>query len=367
MNVWRETLYNRNMFLTILGTILGFIAVSSVVLARVYSQIPVKELKRRARKGDEVAALLYRAVSYGVSVWVVLGFIGVLSMYFALVTLTVGLDIWLAVPILISIAIFGFFVVQSKDGAHNAAFWLAIKVSPALSWLAERLHPVLDGIGRAVGRLFPLRVHSGLYEKEDLAKLLEQQKAQPDNRIDAGEIDLLVNALSFGDKTVVDALVPKRIVSSVSADDDIGPVLMGELHATGHSRFPVYEGTKEHIIGTLYLHDLVGTKATGRVRDIMSKKVVYVHENFTLYQTLQAFIKTKKHLFIVVNEFEEYVGIITIEDVLERVIGKLIVDEFDQYEDLRAVAAAAAKKEHAHNHKDGIGTEPTPEAQEVIQ
>jgi len=156
-------------------------------------------------------------------------------------------------------------------------------------------------------------------------------------------------------------------VASVSADDDIGPVLMGELHGTGHSRFPVYEGTKEHIIGTLYLHDLVGTKATGRVRDIMSKKVVYVHEKFTLYQTLQAFIKTKKHLFIVVNEFEEYVGIITIEDVLERVIGKLIVDEFDQYDDLRAVAAAAAKKEHIHNHKDGVGAEPTPETQEVVQ
>ncbi|QQS69160.1 CBS domain-containing protein [Candidatus Saccharibacteria bacterium] len=86
----------------------------------------------------------------------------------------------------------------------------------------------------------------------------------------------------------------------------------------------------------------------------MRRKVTYVHEDFTLYQTLQAFIKTKQHLFIVVNSFEEYVGIITIEDVLERVIGKLIVDEFDRYDDLRAVAAAAAKKDHAAR------TEPSP-------
>lgn len=353
------------MILTIFGVVLGIIAVSTFVLAKVYAQVPAKELKRRARKGDEIAALLYRAASYGVSVWVVLGLVGLLSLYFSFVLLTIGLDVWLAVPILVVTAIFGFFVVQSRGGIHNAAFWLAAKASPALSWLTERLHPVLDAIGRGIRRLFPLRVHSGLYEKDDLAKLLEQQKSQPDNRIDPGEIDLLINALGFGDKTVADAVVPKRVVVSVSADDDIGPVLMGELHASGHSRFPVYEGTKERIVGTLYLHELVGEKSTGKVRNIMSKKVVYVHEDFTLYQTLQAFIKTKKHLFVVVNEFEEYVGIITIEDVLERVIGKLIVDEFDQYDDLRAVASAAAKKEHAKNHKDGA--EPTPETQEVVQ
>lgn len=354
-----------DMIPTIFGVLLGLLAVCAFVFARVYSQIPTKELKRRARAGDEVAVLLYRTASYGVSAWVVLGAVGAVSAYFAFVLLTVGLDVWLAVPVLVIIAIFGFFAVQSRGGIHDAAFWLAAKVSPAVAWTTERLHPALDAIGRAIRRIFPLRVHSGLYEKEDLAKLLEQQKGQPDNRIDTGEIDLLINALQFGDKTVSDALVPKRVVKSVSVDEAIGPVLMDELHATGHSRFPVYEGTKEHIIGVLYLHDLVGTKTNGNVRDIMSKKVMYVHEDFTLYQTLQAFIKTKKHLFVVVNEFEEYVGIITIEDVLERVIGKLIVDEFDRYDDLRAVAAAAAKKEHVRNQKDGA--EPTPETEEVVQ
>jgi magnesium and cobalt transporter len=126
---------------------------------------------------------------------------------------------------------------------------------------------------------------------------------------------------------------------------------MGELHASGHSRFPVYEVKKDNIVGVLYLHDLVATKRSGTVSNIMRRKVTYVHEDFTLYQTLQAFIKTKQHLFIVVNSFEEYVGIITIEDVLERVIGKLIVDEFDRYDDLRAVAAAAAHKDHAATEK----------------
>jgi len=140
---------------------------------------------------------------------------------------------------------------------------------------------------------------------------------------------------------------------------------MSDLHTSGLSRFPVYDGKKDNIVGILYLHDLVGTKRTGTVQGIMSTKLTYVHEDFSLYQTLQAFIKTKQHLFVVVNSFEEFVGIITIEDVLEQMIGKLIVDEFDKYDDLRSVAAAAAKKEH-HEHSEPK-PEPTAETPEVVK
>jgi CBS domain containing-hemolysin-like protein len=142
----------------------------------------------------------------------------------------------------------------------------------------------------------------------------------------------------------------------VAASETVGPILMDELSKSGHSRFPVYDEKRDNIVGILYLHDLVGAKQAGRVDDIMSKRLRYVHEDFTLYQTLQAFLHTKQHLFLVVNSFEELVGIITIEDVLEQMIGRPIVDEFDKYDDLRAVAAAAAHKDH-HGHD-----EPKPEA-----
>jgi CBS domain containing-hemolysin-like protein len=335
----------------ILGLACALLAIVSASLYRAFSHVTQKELKRRARNGDEVAAILYRSASYGLSTKLVLGSLFALSTYGAFVFMVQALEAWLALPVLVIIAMLGLLFVESKGGANRVSLWLAQTISPVLSWVLERLHPLFSQITRAVRKLFPLRVHSGLYEKEDLVALLEAQKAQPDNRIAPGEIDMLSHALTFGDKTVADALVPKRVVKSVAVDEPVGPVLMGELHTSGHSRFPVYEAKKDNIVGVLYLHDLVATKQSGVVRTVMRRKVTYVHEEFTLYQTLQAFIKTKQHLFVAVNSFEEYVGIITIEDVLERVIGKLIVDEFDTYDDLRAVAAAAARKDHAANVK----------------
>jgi CBS domain containing-hemolysin-like protein len=185
-----------------------------------------------------------------------------------------------------------------------------------------------------------------LYDRHDLIDLLQRQLVQPDNRIEQTELDIALHALTFGDDTVAQHLTPRRVVKAVNADDSLGPILMDELHKSGHSRFPVYAGKTDNIVGTLYLRDLVHAKAGGTAKEVMKPGVAYVHEEQSLYDALQAILRTHRQLFVVVNSFEEYVGIITIEDILETILGKPIIDEFDQYDDLRAVAARSAKKEH---------------------
>jgi CBS domain containing-hemolysin-like protein len=135
---------------------------------------------------------------------------------------------------------------------------------------------------------------------------------------------------------------------------------MDELHKSGHSRFPVFDGKQENIVGTLYLRELGAGKDHGLVRERMSKRVYYVHEDQSLHDAFQAILKTHHQLFIVVNSFEEFVGIVTMEDVLETMIGKLIVDEFDQYDDLRAVAMRAARKDHKQNKEPVPPADPEP-------
>ncbi|MEK7603239.1 MAG: CBS domain-containing protein, partial [Patescibacteria group bacterium] len=209
--------------------------------------------------------------------------------------------------------------------------------------------------------LMPVHLHTGLYEKQDLIELLERQEAQSDNRMEQAELVLAERALKFGDRLVRDRLVPRRVVKTVSADENIGPLLMDELHKSGHSRFPVFEGKKDNITGTLYMKDLVKSKHGGTVAKAMRSDVCYIHEEQPLFEALQAVLKTHHHLMVVVNSFEEYVGVISLEDVLEELIGQPIIDEFDQYHDLRAVAAKMAADEHEDHEKA------TSEAQEMIE
>lgn len=345
----------------LIGGVLAGLVLLSISLQRAYAHLPIKELKRRARAQDETANLLYKAATYGVSLRGLLWFFIGLSSAGFFVYIARHVPVWFAV-FLSGLVIWAGFVWLPSRETKQVSVWFAKTLAPAFAWLLQYLHTPLVKLSQFGRRISPISRHTGLYDKEDLLELINDQNEQADNQISQNDLELVFHALTFSDKLVADFLTPRRIVKAVSADESIGPVLMTELHASGFSRFPVYEGKKDHIVGTLFLHDLVNIKASAKVKDVMQRKVYYVHEDQNLADALQAILKSHHHLLVVVNSFEEYVGVITIEDVLEQIIGQPIIDEFDRYDDLRAVAERAASKEHAkHDKKEPEASEPTTE------
>lgn len=345
----------------IFGIVFAGITLLAIGLQRTYYHYPAKELKRRARHGDPLAQILYKPVSYGVSLELLLWGIVVVCAAVSFVLFSHAFAPWFAVVVVAFLLWLGFLWLPSSR-LTKISTYIATWATPAINWLLNYLHPTLEWLGNFFRTHRHITVKTSLYEKDDLHELLEKQRHLPDSRITRQDIDLLQHALLFSNTLVRDTYVPMRAVKLVDVSESIGPKLMDDLYKSGYSRFPVYDGEQTNITGTLYMKDLVTKKTGGQVRDSMRKEVFYVHEDFTLQQALQAFLKTKHHLFIVVNSFEEFVGIITIEDILEQVIGKQIVDEFDMYEDMRAVAAAAARKEHEERQK--ANTEPVPELPE---
>ncbi len=188
-----------------------------------------------------------------------------------------------------------------------------------------------------------------LESKDELAHLIETS----DLDMSRQEKDLLTHALRFEDKVIKDSMTPRSVVEVVKDNETLGPLVLDRLHKTGFSRFPVVHKDLDHVIGMLYAHDFMtnlSSEQTVSVTEAMNKTVFYIHELQSLMDALAAFLRTKHLLFIVVNEFEETVGVISIEDVIEALIGRKIVDEFDQYEDLRTVAHRAAQVRHKSNH-----------------
>lgn len=341
--------------------LLGIITIISAMLMKTYRNLSGQELKRRARHGDEVAGMLYRAAAYGPSLQILLWIIAGLSTAGFFVVLAQHLPSWLAFIAGLGLLWLAFAWIPYTS-TNTLNIWIAQRAAPSLAWLLRHLYPLLDKVA-VVTRRWRVDVHTGLYEKEDLLDLLDQQRSQPDNRLSETELAIAKNALTFGDKIIRDIMTPRNMTKMVSSDDQIGPVLMDELHDSGHSRFPVYEGKNQNrIIGTLYLREALAAQSGGIVKELMDKKVYFMHDEELLDESLQAFLKTRHHLFVVVNSFEDIVGIVTLEDVLEQIVGKPIIDEFDTYDDLRTVANKKAAAEH-HQHEQAA-TEIPPEVVE---
>ncbi len=333
------------MIMLISALVLAIITLLAVSLQKAYSHIPIKELKRRAQHGDDFANLLFKAATYGDSVHVLLwGIIGLSAAGF-FVIIAHALPTWLALIVSLVLLWLGFAWLPNTRLSGLSKIITRYFTSP-LTWLLGHLYPILNRIADRASKHINVGSHTGLYQKEDLLNLLEAQKSQADSRFTADELRITAGSLTFGDKLVRDVMTPRRIVKAVATTDSMGPHLMDELHASGHSRFLVYQDKPDNIVGMLYARDLMSASTGGQVRDLMKKEVYYVHEEQSLKQVLSAFLKTKHHLFVVVNAFEEIVGIISIEDILEQILGKPIIDEFDKYDDLRAVAAQGAKAEH---------------------
>lgn len=338
--------------------VLATIMLLSVSLQRTYAAVPLKELKRRARRGNELAAAIVKAVGYGYSLRAVLWALIILSSASFFVFATLEYPTWFAIILSSFLLWLGYLWLPARE-VTSYGERVAAELAPIVGKLASWIQPVADRLGKFIHRHRPVRVHTGMYERQDFVDLIEQQKVQADNRIEQSELDVAKHALTYGDKTVGQVMTPRRVVTMVNVTDSVGPVLLDELHKSGHSRFPVYDGKPQNIVGTLFLRELGTSNNHGIVRDRMSKRVYYVHEDQSLHDAFQAILKTHHQLFVVVNSFEEFVGIITMEDVLETMIGKLIVDEFDQYADLRAVAARAARRDHKANKEPIPPEEPT--------
>src|ERR1044071_10233580 len=156
------------------------------------------------------------------------------------------------------------------------------------------------------------------------------------------EEEMIHHALELGNLTVREIMVPRHKIFSLSADMPLDEA-MAKVVEEQHSRVPVYDPEKgrENIVGLLYSKDLsrlmqmclsaadIFAQRSGdlKVRHIM-REVLFVPESKTLDDLLIEFQKRKRHLAVVVDEFGSTSGLVTVEDVLEQIVGEL-EDEFD--------------------------------------
>ena len=325
----------------IIAIVLLLLALAGIVVRKTYYYLPARELKRRAADHDRLATRLYRAVAYGNSLrgllWLYIG----LATAASLVFLARILPVWVSLLVVGPLLWIAFSLIPATR-VTKVGIRLTTFVTPPIAWLLNYLHPLLGrGVDLAEGR-FTAPAHTGLFERDDLLALVKQQQQQPDNRLTDEELEIVKHSLGFGDRKVADVMTPRKRIKTILAGDTVGPILIDEVHKSGQGQALVRESRKGPFVGTLAFKQL-DLQSTGQVKDVMETTIHYLHENDPLNQALHAFFTTNCSLFVVVNSFEEYVGILTIENVLHQLLGHVAGDDFDQYADLEAVAARHTK------------------------
>lgn len=326
-----------------LAIIMALIFLLSVLLDKTLRSLPAKELRRHARAHkDKKAAAIYKLSAFGRSAELFLWLIGAFSA--AGLILIAANAVWWAGLMVILLVLMLVWKGRSPGPYEGWRLSLAAFAAPLATAVVALLQPLLGRITDWAKRITPLYPPTGLYEKEDLVKFLKIQARQPDNRISESDLKTAQNALSLSDKTAGDVMLPRRKIKWVVAADSIGPMVMDELHQSGQTRFPVVKeitkSANQEIIGSLYLRDLLEyLEDKGRIRDIMLPGAYFINESQSLRDTLDGFLKSGRHLLVVVNNFEEIVGVITLEDVLRQTFGLKISEEFDRYHDIRSVAS----------------------------
>lgn len=167
------------------------------------------------------------------------------------------------------------------------------------------------------------------HEPEDREQLMQLLHSAHQRRLlDADALGIIEGALTASRVRVRDVMVPRMLMEVVDANDSLDEVI-GRVNSTAHSRFPVINGSADNVIGILLAKDLlrVARDAPFTLRDWV-RPAVFIPEFKRLDVLLREFRVSRNHMAIVIDEYAGIAGLITIEDVLEQIVGD-IADEYD--------------------------------------
>jgi magnesium and cobalt exporter, CNNM family len=217
--------------------------------------------------------------------------------------------------------------------AHIVGFVLV--AGGVLEWLARPLTALVEAFSRGFSRLLPAEPddEAPAGTEDELRGLVIE--GSDDGVIEPDEREMIDNVLQLEDTTARDIMVPR--VDVVAVDETAGPATILEaITRAGHSRIPVYRDSIDHIVGILHAKDLlpfVGRNATDLPIAEFLRPAHVVPESKRIDDLLHEFQRGRVHIAIVVDEYGGTAGLVTIEDILEEIVGE-IQDEYDVEEPL---------------------------------
>jgi CBS domain containing-hemolysin-like protein len=211
--------------------------------------------------------------------------------------------------------------------AERAALWIALPlrwfylVTRPITWL---MYITAAGVLHLF-RIKPASERELAHSEEELRMILDA--SQEVGHIDEIEQTLMRRALTFGDQTISDIMVPRTEMAALRTSLTVQEAI-AEVATTNHTRYPAYEDDVDNVVGYIHIKDLYRAPRDADLRRLL-RPVGFIAESSNIELALQRFQRTRTPLALVVDEHGGTAGIVTIQDVVEELIGE-VQDEFDQ-------------------------------------
>lgn len=302
-----------------------------------------QELKRKMSLGDKNAAKVYSVRKRGnlLLATLLIGNVAINS------TLAIFLGS-IASGLMAGLAATGLIVIFGEIAPQAVFSRFALSLGARVTWLVKIIIFILLPIAWPIAWVLNKALGDELatvYSKRELMKIIEEQEDSKESDVGEEEERIVKGALTFSSKKVGDIMTLRTAVEAFETTEIIDNHLLEDIQDSGYSRFPVYEGEIDNVVGILYLKDLLGDKNMNkRVGEVAKRTVDFFDEEAKLVTVFNNFLKTHRHLSVVRDEFGGVAGVISLEDILEEIIKAEIMDEGDRYKDIRQFAKKIFKR-----------------------
>ncbi len=226
-----------------------------------------------------------------------------------------------------------------------------------LLWMRRLLQPITY-LSNLIVRPFIPAKHDSHASDEEIILLAERGAQQ--GTLSKSESSIITNALALDDIRVSEIMTPRTVVTALKKNATIGEVFR-EFPNLPFGRMPVYGKNLDDITGLARRRDLLKAKANDQdialVESVMNE-IHFIPETVTVANALQVFLKTHQQLLVVVDEFGSTAGVVTMEDVMEQLLGREIFEKDDVAVDMRELARAKQQKAARSRKADGTSVPP---------
>jgi metal transporter CNNM len=226
------------------------------------------------------------------------------------------------------IVIFGEIIPQASISRY------ALDVGARTVWLVKFFIFILYPICWPLSKMLDVVLGDEMptvWSKNELEEIIKLHEDSSHSSLDADEEKIILGALSFSSKTAKDVLTPRINVFTLEKDEVIDAEMLSKIKKAGFSRIPIYNKEIDKIYGLLYAKELIDLNKKVKAGKICTRrKLIRISDTKKLDVLLNQLIRERIHLALVFDKYNEFLGIVTMEDIIERIFKREIVDEYDK-------------------------------------